>query len=81
MRQITDLDYPVKEVADRLRITTYSLHAGLKRKFNATRRLMPASAGHSHSIVNEHWKASNGAGIERVTSDNNMKNTMFRNYC
>lgn len=36
VKQITDRGYPVKELADQLRITPHSLYAWLKRKFNAT---------------------------------------------
>ena len=52
VRQITDRGNRVKEVADRLRITTHSLYlyAWLKHKFNATRPLMPASASHCQPV-------------------------------
>lgn len=46
--QVTDWGYPVKQVADRLRITTHSLYAWLKHKFNATPPLVPASVGQSN---------------------------------
>jgi len=47
------------------------------------RRCQPVSvvAGHSHSIVNEPWKASNDAGIDMAIDVNTMKNTMFIICC
>jgi hypothetical protein len=40
---------------------------------------LPASAGHSHSIVNNPLKASTGWGYPVGTSVDTMKNTMFKN--
>jgi len=42
---------------------------------------LPASAGHSHSIVNGQILPFNINGLIIGVSDNTMKNTMFRICC
>jgi hypothetical protein len=42
---------------------------------------LPASASHSHSIVNKPRKASNYTGFMTAVIIDTMKNTMFRIFC
>ena len=42
---------------------------------------LPASAGHSHSMINERALPSNINGLNVGADENTMKNTMFRNSC
>jgi hypothetical protein len=42
---------------------------------------LPASAGHSHSIVNEPFSRLNINGLVVMAGGNTMKNTMFGKSC